>query len=71
MEKFYHTGMMLMLCGAYSNMLDRFLYGTVTDMVEFLFVRFAVFNLADALLCLGCLLLMISLWREEKAWKRE
>ena len=38
---------MLVLAGAVGNCIDRILSGYVVDMFNFLFVRFAVFNLAD------------------------
>lgn len=37
----------LVLAGAIGNCIDRILSGYVVDMFNFLFVRFAVFNLAD------------------------
>lgn len=37
----------LVLAGAVGNCIDRILSGYVVDMFNFLFVRFAVFNLAD------------------------
>ncbi len=52
------TGLMLMLGGAVGNMADRFLTGYVTDMIELLFVRFAIFNPADMALTVGCALVM-------------
>ena len=55
------AGLMLMLGGAAGNMLDRFALGFVPDMIEFLFVEFAVFNVADTFLCIGCGLLIIAL----------
>ena len=55
---------MMMLGGALGNMLDRFLTGFVPDLIEFLFVRFAVFNLADACLVIGCGLVIIDLFRK-------
>ena len=42
-------GLMMMLGGAAGNMLDRFIHGFVPDMIEVLFVEFAVFNVADTL----------------------
>ena len=56
-------GLMLMLGGAAGNMIDRFLAGSVTDMIELLFVDFAIFNLADVCLVVGCGLVMISILR--------
>ena len=52
---------MLMLGGAVGNMLDRFFRGFVVDMFETLFVRFAVFNVADAALTIGTVLMAASL----------
>ena len=66
------TAAMLMLGGAVGNMIDRFCRGYVVDMFEVLFVRFAVFNVADAALTLGAGLMAISLvfcageWKEKK-----
>ena len=58
-------GLMMMLGGAAGNMADRFLTGYVPDMIELLFTRFAIFNLADAFLVAGCGLLMADLLRRE------
>lgn len=57
------TGLMMMLGGAAGNMLDRFFTGYVPDMIEPLFVRFTVFNVADMFLCTGCGLVALSLLR--------
>ena len=55
------TGLMMMLGGAAGNMLDRFIHGFVPDMIEVLFVQFAVFNVADMFLCIGCGLVILQL----------
>lgn len=65
------TGLMLMLGGAAGNMLDRFFQGGVPDMIELLFVRFAVFNVADICLTVGCALVMLSLLLPEKGDKKD
>lgn len=52
---------MLMLGGAVGNMIDRFLRGYVVDMFEALFVDFAIFNVADAALTVGTILLAYTL----------
>ena len=62
------AGLMMMLGGATGNMVDRFGFGYVTDMIEPLFVRFAVFNVADACLTVGCGLVILSLLT---GWKKE
>ena len=47
----------LMLGGAAGNLTDRLLHGAVGDYLQFLFISFPAFNLADACLTLGALLL--------------
>lgn len=66
---------MLMLGGAVGNMIDRFLRGYVVDMFEVLFMDFAIFNVADAALTVGAVLMAASLlfrpdeWRDTQ-WKQ-
>ena len=60
------AGLMMMLGGAAGNLVDRFAMGYVPDMIELQFVRFAIFNLADAFLVIGCGLVILSLFRAEK-----
>lgn len=66
------TAVMLMLGGAVGNMLDRFFTGYVVDMFEILLFRFAIFNVADAALTVGAVMLGITIlwmpeeWREKK-----
>lgn len=63
---------MLLLGGAAGNMIDRFVHGYVVDMFEVLAFRFAIFNVADAAITVGCVLMAISLllrpgdWSEKK-----
>lgn len=64
------TGCMLIFGGAVGNMVDRFFTGYVVDMIEFLFVDFAVFNVADTALTVGCVLLGFSLLTRPEAWKK-
>ena len=62
---------MLMLGGALGNMLDRLFTGYVVDMIEVLFVDFAIFNIADAALTLGCALMAWSLLFRPKDWSEK
>ena len=64
------TGLMMMLGGAAGNMIDRFATGYVPDMIEFLFMRFAIFNVADTFLCVGCALTAIGLLTQEGTDKK-
>ncbi len=57
------VGLMLMLGGAAGNLIDRFALGYVPDMIELLFVDFAVFNVADMCLVIGCLTVMAGILR--------
>ncbi len=43
----------LVLAGAVGNLIDRFLWGYVIDMFNFMFIRFAVFNVADICIVIG------------------
>ena len=61
----------LMLGGALGNMIDRLLAGYVVDMIEFLFVDFAIFNIADAALTLGCALMAWSLLFRPQDWSEK
>ena len=49
-------------------MADRLITGYVPDMIETLFVRFPIFNLADSCLTIGCVMLIISLLFRPKDW---
>ena len=54
----------LQLGGAMGNLTDRLMRGTVTD---FLSVgNFAVFNVADASIFIGVLLLIYAMWQKER-----
>ena len=57
--------------GALSNLLDRCLRGKVVDMFEFLFVRFAVFNVADAVIVLGSMIFLIAMITETRPGEGE
>lgn len=62
---------MLMLGGAVGNMIDRFLTGYVVDMIEVLAFRFAIFNVADACLTVGCCLMAASLLFKADEWSEK
>lgn len=63
------TAAMLMLGGAAGNMLDRLITGYVVDMIEVLLFRFAIFNVADAALTIGCILMAVSLLVRPDEWR--
>ena len=51
--------LMLLLAGAVGNLIDRAVMGYVTVLVQVLFVKFAVFNLADVFVVTGAILLVL------------
>ena len=63
------VGAMLVMGGALSNMVDRFLNGYVVDMIEFLFVQFPIFNVADTAITVGVGLLILSLLFKPEEWE--
>jgi len=59
----------LQLGGAMGNLISRLTIGAVTD---FLSVgRFPVFNVADSSISIGVAVLLIGMWKEERANRRE
>ena len=48
--------------GAVGNAIDRAISGTVVDMIEVEFVRFAVFNVADSFITCGAIVLIVFLF---------
>lgn len=54
----------LMLGGGISNLFDRFFYGGVLDFISLPLVP--VFNLADALIVSGVLVLLVDFFRGQK-----
>ena len=59
--------------GGVGNMIDRFRFGYVVDMIQTEFMVFPVFNVADCFITCSCILLVAHLflvnkdfWKEEK-----
>jgi signal peptidase II len=53
-------GMAILIGGALGNLSERYAIGHVTDFLEFMFVNFPVFNVADDLIDVGIGLLILS-----------
>lgn len=53
------AALILMIAGGLGNLVDRFMFGYVRDWIYFELIDFAVFNLADSGLTVGCVLLLI------------
>lgn len=45
--------------GAAGNLIDRVFRGAVVDMIDVYCIRFAIFNVADCFITVGCILLFI------------
>ncbi len=60
----------LVLAGGLGNLIDRLRFGTVTDFIEVLFVRFAVFNVADICITCGAVLLIAAMLFETGGGKK-
>ncbi len=54
----------ILLGGALGNLYDRFTLGQVTDFLEFSFMTFPIFNVADALIDLGIVLIFFAMIKE-------
>lgn len=58
-------GLSLALGGAIGNMIDRLRLGYVIDMFQLEFIHFPIFNVADIALCIGILIVMIVIFKED------
>lgn len=59
----------LVLAGGVGNLIDRAVFGFVTDMIRTLFIDFPVFNVADCCITVGVPLLflyMVLYWSKEE-----
>ena len=54
------AGITLLVSGGLGNLYDRIVYGCVIDFIEVLFVKFAVFNVADIAVVCGTVCIMIG-----------
>ena len=57
------VAMSFIIGGGIGNMIDRTLMGYVVDFVDFRLINFAVFNVADIFVCVGCGLMFLWLFR--------
>ena len=69
--KAVRVGLWLMAGGGLGNLYDRLVYGSVIDFIDPIFVRFAVFNPADAFICVGAALAFVALLRDERRRARD
>ena len=62
-DKFLRWTLVLIAAGAMGNAIDRALYGYVVDMFRTDFMNFAIFNVADIFITLGCIALCFAILR--------
>ncbi|KAF1301497.1 signal peptidase II [Enterococcus saccharolyticus] len=65
-NKFLTFGLSLILAGAIGNFIDRVRLHYVVDMFQTDFMNFPIFNVADASLCIGVVLVFIYTIFDEK-----
>ncbi len=61
----------LVLAGAVGNFIDRAFFGYVTDMFNFLFIHFAVFNVADICIVTGGIATSVYLLFFYEKWEKK
>lgn len=70
-HKILNIALSMIISGAIGNFYDRLFHGYVVDFIEFAFVNFPVFNIADIFVTVGSILLiiyMIFFEESEKVW---
>jgi signal peptidase II len=55
-------GVSIIIGAAAGNLIERFMFGHVTDFIEFAFINFPVFNIADILIDVGVGLVFVSIY---------
>jgi signal peptidase II len=61
--------MSMQLGGAIGNLIDRLTIGHVTDFISV--GSFPVFNIADSSISVGCVVLLLGVWWQERSAKKE
>ena len=61
--------MSMQLGGALGNLIDRIKIGHVTDFISI--GTFPVFNIADSSISVGCVVLLLGVWWQERVAKKE
>ena len=61
--------MSMQMGGAIGNLVDRLTIGHVTDFISI--GKFPVFNIADSSISIGCVVLLLGVWWQERVAKKE
>ena len=67
-DRVLRIALCLQLGGALGNLVDRILFGEVTDFISV--GNFPVFNVADASITMGVVVLIIGVWLQERQEKK-
>lgn len=65
-DYWYRVGLILVMAGAIGNFIDRLHLKYVVDMFETIFINFPIFNIADASLTIGVIMIFIAILKQEK-----
>lgn len=65
------AGMVMVFAGGVGNLIDRIANGFVVDYLDVLFMRFAVFNFADIMVCVGFAVLIVGVLSSELKAKKK
>lgn len=66
--KFYKYSCAIFIGGLIGNLYDRIVYSKVVDFLDFIIFGydFPVFNIADCFICVGVVIMLIAMFKEEK-----
>lgn len=64
-----NTALAMIIGGALGNLIDRIHYGYVIDFFDFRIIGFAIFNVADIFVCVGCVLVILAVLKNERSAK--
>lgn len=57
--------------GAIGNLIDRIRLNYVVDFFDFRVIGFAIFNVADSFVVIGCIIMVIAIWQNRFPQKKE
>ncbi len=65
-----YTGLAFIAGGGIGNMIDRTALGYVVDFIDFRLIDFAIFNVADSFVCVGCAIVILQILFEDLMAKK-
>ncbi len=68
-EKVVRFALSLQLAGAVGNLIDRIIFGAVTDFISV--GDFAIFNVADSSITVGVVILLLAVWWQDRNEKKK